>query len=147
MTKRMSSILDGYPVPPEFDEYCLKLLRTKEIDSVKKLKDFWLYAIEVGKKYGPEYRESIAMLATEVAASARIPHLKVSWSSDDIDIAYVYTLFELYCPFQPTSDYTSDYAWRYIKDCVQEIETKRWRRIKKIYIDAAPQYLKRLFKR
>lgn len=147
MTKRMSSILDGYPVPPDFDKYCLKLFRTKEIDSVKKLKDFWLYAIEVGKKYGPEYRDAIADWAIFIGHFAtRIPGLKSIGMSKDVDLLMARDMFETYCP-SSSCGYTSDEMWGMMEEYVKNIETNKWRYIKKVYFDVAPWRLKRYFRR
>lgn len=148
MTKQMSSILDGYPVPPEFDKYCLKLISTKEIDSVKKLKDFWLYAIEVGKEYGPEYRDAIADWAIYIAYFAtKIPDWK-SALSKDLNFFMARDMFETYYP-SSSLGYTSDEMWGKMEESVKNIATNKVQRcIKKIYFDTAPQrFLKRYFRR
>ncbi|MGD8373371.1 MAG: hypothetical protein PVI21_00760 [Candidatus Woesebacteria bacterium] len=148
MTKQMSSILDGYPVPPEFDKYCLKLISTKEIDSVKKLKDFWLYAIEVGKEYGPEYRDAIADWAIYIAHFAtKIPGIKAVGATKNANLSVAYLMLHSYCPFTPGAS-TSDEVWTQIEGVVKGIETNKMALHQKIYFDTAPQrFLKRYFRR
>lgn len=114
--------------PPEFMQRYHAIMNGQEkLDTVAKLKDFWLFAVEQGwKSY--EMREYIAYLASEVAAS------KTSFTaptlgdreSNGISLAYLnFCTFDYIGP-SPSEDMTdkeyADNCWRQVEESVKAID-------------------------
>lgn len=118
--------------PPEFMQRYHAIMNGQEkLDTVAKLKDFWLFAVEQGwKSY--EMREYVALLTEEVSRSTPLV-----WKYWDKDPGWpsVSMGFEYFRDFKgmhpsPFKDQTDerflDEHWKMIEEWIEEIDPKQY---------------------
>lgn len=113
----------GFSTPPGFIEYCEDIVNNDKINTVAKLKEFWLYAIEVGKDNKPKMRDGIARCAIYVADHTKIPKVDIGYHSKDKRIWLAYDFINSYIFFNyDNPHHTSDNQWEIIEEIIKEID-------------------------
>lgn len=121
--------------PPEFMQRYEAIKSGREkLDTVAKLKDFWLFAVEQGwKSY--DMREYVAELTCNATLSSTVTAFKDWQRSYELELWNVYDYFEADQSLngEPgtfrngmTAEEFADEAWRFVAHLVTEIDPSKY---------------------